>query len=70
MKKANAVRVYETDTNNLKAIEFFDENSEFILQAVWDERDDQTPQKQTDFQEWAYELMNTKGYEIQTLESI
>lgn len=39
--------------NKLKAIEFYDDNGDFIFQAMWDERDDHTPEKIAAFRKWA-----------------
>ena len=39
--------------NKLSAIEFYDDNGEFRFQAMWDPRDDHTPEKVAAFRKWA-----------------
>jgi len=39
--------------NKLSAIEFYDDNGEFRFQALWDPRDDHTPEKVAAFRKWA-----------------
>jgi hypothetical protein len=68
--KLNPVRVYDKINDKLLRIEFFDKDSNFVIQAEWDEREEHTPRNLTNFQAWAYKLMEDKGYEIATLESV
>ena len=43
-----------TDKNgHISAIEFYDDNGEFRFQALWDPRDDHTPEKVAAFRKWA-----------------
>lgn len=37
----------------ISAIEFYDDNGEFKFQALWDARDEHTPEKVTAFRKWA-----------------
>ena len=39
--------------DKLTAIEFYDDNGEFQFQALWDARDEHTPEKVTAFRKWA-----------------
>lgn len=39
--------------DKLSAIEFYDDNDEFRFQAMWDPRDDHTPEKVAAFRKWA-----------------
>ena len=41
------------DDNKLVAVEFYDDNGEFKFQAMWDPRDDHTPENVTAFRKWA-----------------
>jgi len=65
--KVHPVRVYDPGNEKLLRIEFYDGDSNFVLQAEWDIREEHTPRNLTNFQEWAYKLMRDKGYEITTL---
>lgn len=68
--KLYPVRVYDKENDKLQRIEFYNKDSEFVIQAEWDTRDEHTPRNLTNFQEWAYRLMKDKGYQIATLESV
>lgn len=39
--------------DKLVAIEFYDDNGEFRFQAMWDPRDEHTPEKVAAFRKWA-----------------
>ena len=39
--------------DKLSAIEFYDDNGEFRFQAMWDPRDEHTPEKVAAFRKWA-----------------
>lgn len=68
--KLHPVRVYDKENDKLQRIEFYDTDSNFVIQAIWDTRDEHTPRNLTNFQNWAYKLMQDKGYEVATLESV
>lgn len=68
--KLYPVRVYDKENDKLQRIEFYNKDSEFVIQAEWDTRDEHTPRNLTNFQAWAYRLMKDKGYQIATLESV
>ena len=61
MKKAIPIDVYDKDGNMLR-IEFNDGDGEHIIDAVWDESDEQTSENRTTFRKWAYNLIKQKGY--------
>ena len=42
--------------DKLTAIEFYDDNGEFRFQAMWDPRDEHTPEKVAAFRVWAAKM--------------
>ena len=63
MKKAIPVDVYDKEGNMLK-IEFSDGAGEHIVDAQWDQNDEQTSENRIEFRKWAYSMLNNKGYEV------
>jgi hypothetical protein len=63
MKKAIPVDVYDKEGNMLR-IEFNDGDGTHIIDAVWDERDEQTSEKRVEFRKWAYRMISQQGWEI------
>ena len=63
MKRAIPVDVYDKDGNMIK-IEFNDANGEHIIDAVWDETDEQTSENRVLFRKWAYNHVRNQGWEI------
>ena len=63
MKKAIPTDVYDKDGNMLR-IDFHDGEGEFILQAVWDDNDEQTSENRVKFREWAYKWMRNQDWII------
>jgi len=61
--KAIPVDVYDKEGNMLK-IEFNNGTGEHILDAIWDENEDQTSENRVKFREWAYKIIEQKGYEV------
>ena len=57
------VDVYDKDGNIIK-IEFSDMSGKHVLDALWDESEEQTSENRTKFREWAYRLIEQKGYEL------
>jgi len=55
--------VYDQD-GNFKKIDFHNGAGNFILEAVWDERDAQTKESRIAFRKWAYNMMKQKGYTV------
>ena len=63
MKKAIPIDVYDKDGNMLR-IEFNDGEGEHIIDAIWDETDEQTSENRKTFRKWAYNLIEQKGYTL------
>jgi hypothetical protein len=63
MKKAIPIDVYDKDGNMLK-VEFHDGEGGHIIDAIWDESDEQTSENRTAFRKWAYNLIEQKGYTL------
>jgi hypothetical protein len=61
--KAIPVDIYNKDGDMLK-IEFNNGSGEHILDALWDDRDPQTSENRITFREWAYKMIEQKGYEV------
>lgn len=56
--------VYDKD-GNLTHIEVTDATGEFVMQIMWDPRDEQTSEKRVEFRQWAYaHLEESQGYEV------
>jgi hypothetical protein len=55
--------VYDKDGNILR-IEFYDLDGEFVVQALWDENDEQTGKNRIKFREWAYHMVEQIGEEV------
>jgi len=56
--------IFDPVTKHLLKIEFHDEKGEFIIQALWDDRDEHNDENNEAFKKWAYNLMGDKGYEV------
>jgi hypothetical protein len=63
MKKAIPTDVYDSDGNMLR-IDFNDGEGEFIVQAVWDDAEEQTSENRVKFREWAYRMVKQLDYEV------
>ena len=61
--RAIPVDVYNKE-GHLMRIEFADGSGEHILDAVWDENDEQTSENRVAFRKWAYNFLRNKGYEV------
>lgn len=57
------VDVYDKDGNMIK-VEFNEKAGDHILDAVWDDREEQTSENRIKFREWAYRMIEQKGYTI------
>lgn len=54
------------ENSDLVRIEFYDtETGIFEIEAVWDDRDDQTKDNQEAFTKWAYNHMRDRGDEVE-----
>jgi hypothetical protein len=63
MKRAIPVDVYDKEGNMLR-IEFNDMEGNHIIDAVWDQNDEQTSEKREAFRKWAYDFIQNKDYEV------
>jgi len=61
--KAIPLDLYDKD-GNMTGIEFNSPSGDFIIEAVWDERDEQTSENRDAFRKWAYKMIRDKGYEV------
>lgn len=58
------IDVYNKD-GDMTHIEVQDAKGEFVMQILWDPRDEQTSEKRVAFREWAYKhLEQSQGYEV------
>ena len=57
------VDIYDKDGNMVR-IEFFDSAGNRVIEAIWDQTDEQTNENRILFRKWAYNFMNNKGYEV------
>lgn len=55
------VDVYDKDGHLVK-IEFNDMKGNHVLDALWDDAEEQTSENRIKFREWAYRLIQQKGY--------
>jgi len=55
--------VYDKD-GNLTRIDVHTLGDQFVLQAVWDERDEQTSKNREEFRKWVYRHLRNTGYEV------
>jgi hypothetical protein len=63
LKTAIPVDIYDKDGNMTK-IEFNDRSGEHIIDAEWDINDPQDSEHRIKFREWAYLMLERKGYRI------
>jgi hypothetical protein len=61
--KAIPVDIYDKEGNMLR-IEFNDGSGNHVVDAVWDQNDAQTSENRIKFREWAYKMLQNKGYEV------
>jgi hypothetical protein len=55
--------VYDSDGNMTK-IEFNNKSGEFVIDALWDPKDEQTSENRILFRKWAYRMIEQLGYQI------
>lgn len=53
------------EDGELKAIEFHDLDGNFQFQAMWDPRDEHTPEKIAEFRVWCAKMATRLDYEIE-----
>lgn len=59
MKQQPAIPVDLLDKDgNLERIEFYKEDGEHIMDAIWDPNDEQTKENRDTFRKWAYNFIN------------
>lgn len=51
---------------DLMRIEFYDLDGAHIIDAQWDDTDEQTNENRIKFREWACRFIEQKGYEVTT----
>jgi len=62
--KAIPTDIYDKD-GNITAIEFNDLEGNFLVEAKWDEREEQTSENRIAFRKWAYKFIKDNlGYEV------
>jgi hypothetical protein len=63
MKRVTLTDVYDENGDMLR-IEAFDLEGEFVLQAVWDPKDEQTSENREEFRKWFYRILKQKEYQL------
>jgi hypothetical protein len=48
----------------LVRIEAYKESGEFLMQFLWDERDEQTSENRVEFRKWASRHLKQSGHEV------
>lgn len=48
----------------LVRIEAYKESGEFLMQFLWDERDEQTSENRVEFRKWVTRHLKQAGYEV------
>lgn len=48
----------------LVRIEAYKESGEFLMQFLWDERDEQTSENRVEFRKWATRHLKQSGHEV------
>ena len=64
----NTIKLKPTDImedGKLKAIEFHDLDGKFQFQAMWDPRDEHTPENIAKFRVWCAQMATRLDYEIE-----
>jgi hypothetical protein len=63
MKRAIPIDIYDKEGNMIR-IEFKDMQGDHIIDAVWDDSDEQTSENREAFRKWAYNFVRNKDYEV------
>lgn len=61
IKKAIPTDIYN-DQGDMMRIEFHDDSGKHILDALWDDREEQSSENRIEFRKWAYHMMMQKDY--------
>lgn len=62
-KHAHQIEIHN-DVGHLLRIEFYDAEGEHVLDALWDDKDEQTTENRREFRTWAYKMLERKGYKV------
>ena len=55
--------IYDREGNLLR-IEAYKPDGEFLMQFLWDERDEQTSENRIEFRKWANRHLKQSGYKV------
>lgn len=61
--RATPIDIHDKEGNMLK-IEFQDGTGAHIIDALWDERDEQTSENRIIFRKWAYNMVSQMGWSV------
>jgi len=61
-KMKKAILIEHHDGSKLTMIVCNDANGEHIFDALWDPRDEDTPENRKEFRSWVYRMLKNKGY--------
>jgi hypothetical protein len=61
--RAICTDIYDKDGNLLR-IEAHTSEDNFLMQFLWDDRDEQNSTNREDFRAWAYRHLRQNGYEV------
>lgn len=61
--RAIPIDVYNAEGNMVK-IEVRDSNGDHVIDVVWDDTDEQTSENRVLFRQFAYRMLEQKGYEV------
>lgn len=64
IKKATPTEIH-SESGDLLRIEFHDQDGKHIIDAVWDDSDEQTTDKRKEFRLWTYKAVQNKGYLVE-----
>lgn len=56
--------IYDKD-GNLVRMDVHTRDDQFVLQVLWDPRDEQTSENREEFRKWAYRHLEQSGYDVQ-----
>jgi hypothetical protein len=60
---ATPVDVYDKNGDMIK-IEFIDLEGKHVVDAMWDENDEQTSENRIIFRKWAYHMLKNMGWKV------
>jgi hypothetical protein len=56
--------VYDKD-GNLTKMDVHTRDDTFVMQVLWDPRDEQTSENREEFRKWAYRHLEQSGYDVE-----